>query len=157
VRIAVVVRTDDRCPSPSLGNREAWVKLIRDEGWGAFGEDEVMIEAPDYVKAKVAVVLRSATATVATVARDATERLYKLFDPVAGGPKGRGWPFGRRAWRSDVFRALRDVPDIGRVEDASVLPADENRPLEDLGPLSVICADKSAIDVQVRPLDEGED
>lgn len=46
--------------------------------------------------------------------------LSRYFHPTAGGPDGRGWPWGRRVHASDVLTALEEVPEIRAVLDAEV-------------------------------------
>ncbi len=44
---------------------------------------------------------------------DAAERaLRRFFHPTAGGPDGRGWPWGRRVHAGDVLTALERVPEV---------------------------------------------
>ncbi|GGY02825.1 baseplate J/gp47 family protein [Streptomyces hiroshimensis] len=46
-------------------------------------------------------------------ARQAAERaLRRFFHPTAGGPDGRGWPWGRRVHAGDVFGALEPLPEL---------------------------------------------
>ncbi|MCQ8771285.1 hypothetical protein [Streptomyces telluris] len=46
-------------------------------------------------------------------ARQAAERaLRRFFHPTAGGPDGRGWPWGRRVHVGDVFTALEPLPEL---------------------------------------------
>ncbi|MGW7578585.1 hypothetical protein [Streptomyces sp. NPDC054765] len=42
----------------------------------------------------------------------ATRALRRYFHPTAGGPEGRGWPWGRPVHAGDVFTALEAVPDV---------------------------------------------
>ncbi|MEH6374874.1 hypothetical protein V7793_11170 [Streptomyces sp. KLMMK] len=46
-------------------------------------------------------------------ARQAAERaLRRFFHPTAGGPDGRGWPWGRRVHAGDVYTALEPLPEL---------------------------------------------
>ncbi|MFD5513077.1 hypothetical protein ACFWIB_35730 [Streptomyces sp. NPDC127051] len=55
--------------------------------------------------------------------RAAERALRRYFHPTAGGPDGRGWPWGRRVHAGDVFAALEPVPEIhGTTEVALTLP-----------------------------------
>lgn len=40
------------------------------------------------------------------------ERLYQFLNPLAGGPDGKGWPFGRHLFVSDVYQSLQGLPNI---------------------------------------------
>ncbi|MEU1815042.1 hypothetical protein ABZ543_07575 [Streptomyces roseifaciens] len=55
----------------------------------------------------------SSTAEDEGRARQAAERaLRRFFHPTAGGPDGRGWPWGRRVHAGDVFAALEPLPEL---------------------------------------------
>jgi hypothetical protein len=40
------------------------------------------------------------------------ERLYAFLNPLTGGPEGKGWPFGRHLFVSDVYQCLQGLPNI---------------------------------------------
>ncbi|MFF4160043.1 hypothetical protein [Streptomyces sp. NPDC001678] len=44
--------------------------------------------------------------------RAAERALRRFFHPTAGGPDGRGWPWGRRVHAGDVFTVLEAVPEV---------------------------------------------
>ncbi|MFE1359607.1 putative baseplate assembly protein [Streptomyces harbinensis] len=50
--------------------------------------------------------------------------LYSYFNPLTGGPEGRGWPFGRPVQSGEVFAVLQRVPGVDLVEDIRLFPAD---------------------------------
>ncbi|MFH8786635.1 putative baseplate assembly protein [Streptomyces roseoverticillatus] len=57
--------------------------------------------------------------------RAAAERaLYRYFSPVGGGPDGTGWPLGRPVYAGEAFRVLEQVPGVGRVATAELVPVD---------------------------------
>lgn len=57
--------------------------------------------------------------------RAAAERaLYRYFSPVGGGPGGTGWPLGRPVHAGEAFRVLEQVPGVGRVATAELVPVD---------------------------------
>jgi predicted phage baseplate assembly protein len=39
-------------------------------------------------------------------------RLYRFLNPLTGGAKGEGWPFGRELFLSDVYQSLQGVPGV---------------------------------------------
>lgn len=56
------------------------------------------------------------------VRKSATQALEEYFSPLPGnGPQGRGWPFGRYLYLSEVFDVLERVPGIESVEHVHVL------------------------------------
>lgn len=50
--------------------------------------------------------------------------LYRYLHPVAGGPDGTGWPFGRPIHLGELHGALQRVHGIDLVEDVRLFPAD---------------------------------
>ncbi|MET9414686.1 baseplate J/gp47 family protein [Streptomyces klenkii] len=54
----------------------------------------------------------------------AEHALYQYFSPVGGGPDGTGWPLGRPVYAGEAFRVLEQVPGVGRVATAELVPVD---------------------------------
>jgi predicted phage baseplate assembly protein len=54
---------------------------------------------------------------------DALRALYRYFDPIGGGPDGRGWPFGRPVHAGEAFWVLQQVSGVAFVEDARLFPS----------------------------------
>nr|WP_203602119.1 putative baseplate assembly protein [Streptomyces sp. SID9727] len=50
--------------------------------------------------------------------------LYGYFNPLTGGPHGRGWPFGRPVQSGEAFAVLQRVPGVDLVEDVRLYRAD---------------------------------
>ena len=76
--------------------------------------------------------------------------LYRFFNPLTGGPQGRGWPFGRPVYPSDVVTLFQQTPGVrylGVVQLFEIrkqqqgwirtLPQD---PIIDPGSLGLICS-----------------
>ncbi len=57
---------------------------------------------------------------------DVLRAVYGLFDPLAGGPDGTGWPFGRSVQSHEVHAALARIPGVDMAQEVSVtlFPAD---------------------------------
>lgn len=45
----------------------------------------------------------------------AVEALRNFFDPYTGGPEGRGWPFGRSVYVSEIYALLDRLPGVDYV------------------------------------------
>jgi predicted phage baseplate assembly protein len=62
----------------------------------------------------------------AEVHTDVLRALYRLYDPLIGGPDGTGWPFGRSVQSHEVHAALAGIPgvDLSREVSLSLRPAD---------------------------------
>ena len=59
-----------------------------------------------------------------TVQADALQALHDYLDPIAGGPSGTGWPFGRQVHSGELFAVLQRVPGVSVVDDIRLYPAD---------------------------------
>jgi predicted phage baseplate assembly protein len=46
------------------------------------------------------------------VEAEALQRLYRYLNPLTGGPDGKGWPFGRNLYVSDVYQCLQGLPNV---------------------------------------------
>ena len=146
IKVFIARRTGDRCPEATRVERDALARYLREQGWGALGERSILVLNPDYFPIAVTVkILAESPETVAAVEKEAGERLLKLLHPIDGGPDGSGWPFGRGIWKSDLFRALSDVPGLDRVDRIKLEPES----LDNLPPSSLICSDEEKIKVTV--------
>lgn len=71
------------------------------------------IQSPAYHWAAVKVQLRPAPgANPVTVETELLNRLYRFLNPLTGGNDGKGWPFGRDLYISDVYQCLQGTPDV---------------------------------------------
>ena len=77
----------------------------------------------------------------------AVQALNQFFHPLYGGPDGRGWPFGRDVYLSDVARLLEGISGVDYVQRLELLieliPAGDrvNVPPERMvaaGPMSIV-------------------
>ena len=48
------------------------------------------------------------------------QALYRLFDPLVGGPDGTGWPFGRPVHSHEVHAALARIPGVDMARKVEV-------------------------------------
>ncbi|MEU7133409.1 baseplate J/gp47 family protein [Streptomyces sp. NPDC046261] len=80
----------------------------------------VWLETPRYVgiRGEARVVPEDyLTATERAALAMAAERaLYRWFNPVDGGPDGKGWPLGRPVYTGEAYRVLERVQGIARVD-----------------------------------------
>lgn len=71
------------------------------------------VRAPAYRWVSVKVKLRASPGVdQAAVEAEILTRLYAYLNPLVGGPRGRGWPFGRDLFVSDVYQSLQGAPDV---------------------------------------------
>jgi Baseplate J-like protein len=152
MRLAVVVRTGQPRPRPSLARAEALAKYLLAHAADILDADALQVVAPDYVPVTVAVRL-SATSDdlISAVEDEAVKRIKAFLDPVDGGPDGEGWPFGRRVWPSDIYRLVSAIDGVDRIDPVDLKPEDSAADLDRLAPTAVICAAENGVAVHVQP------
>ena len=52
--------------------------------------------------------------------RRGEELLYRYLNPYRGGPDGKGWPFGRSLYLSEIYGLLQGIPGVEFVEAVNV-------------------------------------
>ncbi|HHE71477.1 MAG TPA: putative baseplate assembly protein [Chloroflexi bacterium] len=71
------------------------------------------IRPPAYYWVSCHVQLRAAPGADQTQIEEETlQRLYRFLNPLTGGPEGKGWPFGRDLYVSDVYQCLQGLPNV---------------------------------------------
>ena len=50
-------------------------------------------------------------------------RLYRFLNPLTGGPEGKGWPFGRDLFLSDVYQALQGTEGVAYIRNVELYAA----------------------------------
>ena len=82
---------------------------------------EIHAIAPRYRRVGVSATLHLACeADPATVRHAAQARIAAFLDPLDGGPEGKGWPFGRTVYRTEMLALLAAVPGVSRVTALSL-------------------------------------
>ena len=102
------------CPRPApMPSRDLLAAVQRYLEPRRLVTSEIHAIAPRYRRVGVSATLHLACeADAAAVLRAATGRLRAFFDPLAGGPDGTGWPFGRSVYRAEVMALLARVPGV---------------------------------------------
>ena len=84
----------------------------------------VLVEAPSYQGVTVVARLKARPRVDPARLQDqAVEALYRYFSPLAGGPDGDGWPFGRPVHVGEVYGVLQRLRGTELVEDARLFGA----------------------------------
>ncbi|MFI9306689.1 hypothetical protein [Streptomyces triculaminicus] len=89
--------------------------------------ERLRVGKPRYHRFGIAATVRPWSSTAADQERSrraAEQALRRFFHPTAGGPDGRGWPWGRRVHAGDVFTVLETVPEVRGATDVSLLAGD---------------------------------
>jgi hypothetical protein len=150
MRLAVAVRTGQQNPRPSIARRKALAKYILEHAAGMLEPDDLDVIPPEYAPVTVTVDLLAESADVMSeVERAARERLAAFLNPIDGGPDGKGWPFGRRIWPSDIYRIVSAIPGVDRITAVKIDP-DNGVDLDRLPTAALICAAENGLKVNVK-------
>lgn len=109
----------------------------------------VWLETPHYVgirsESRVVPEDYLTAAERAALAMAAERALYRWFNPVDGGPDGKGWPLGRPVYTGEAYRVLERVQGIARV-DSVVLHGSDMGTGTDVGtPLRIDCGNEQTV------------
>ncbi len=73
------------------------------------------------------VISLKAGATADRVKADVKEKVKRLLNPLNGGPKSDGWPFGRAVGKADLYPVVEGVEGVDRITDLAII--DESKRL----------------------------
>jgi hypothetical protein len=86
---------------------------------------------PRYVSIGVRLTLKARSRShVDAIRESAVKALREFFDPLLGGADGRGWPFGRDVYVSEVYQLLSGLDGVVQVTPTIDQPS--GRPLTEL-------------------------
>ncbi len=123
---------------------------------------QVQLTQPDYVGVSVQAEVTLEPAyqnpiAQAEILHNIQVDLYQYLNPLTGGPEGKGWPFGRPVYPSDIMALLQQRAGIQYLGAILLFPIQHNGqawqrqttpvPCVEPGPLGLIC---SWADVQNR-------
>lgn len=79
------------------------------------------VRPPAYYWVSIKVQLRTTPGEdKAAVEAEVLSRLYRFLNPLTGGQDGKGWPFGRDLFLSDVYQCLQGIPDVQFVRNVEM-------------------------------------
>lgn len=84
----------------------------------------LVVEPPVYQGVTVVARLSTAPGDTDRVRAAALDALYAHLNPLAGGPDGTGWPFGRPVQYGEIFGVLQRATGNALVEEVRLFPAD---------------------------------
>jgi predicted phage baseplate assembly protein len=111
VTVVVVPHCPDSRPAPGADFLQAVKRYLdRRRTLGT----EIHVTGPQYNLIVVYARLHGAGGN--TLREQALLALREFFHPLRGGPDGRGWPFGRDVYRSEVLALLAGLPGVEFVD-----------------------------------------
>jgi predicted phage baseplate assembly protein len=84
----------------------------------------IIIEPPVYQGVTVVAQVKAKPKFSATrVREEASAVLHRYFNPLVGGPDGRGWPWGRPIQSGEAYSALQEIRGVDFVEEIRLFGA----------------------------------
>jgi predicted phage baseplate assembly protein len=84
----------------------------------------VIIEPPVYQGVTVVAQVKAKPKfSVVRVREEASAVLHRYFNPLVGGPDGRGWPWGRPIQSGEAYTALQEIRGVDFVEEIRLFGA----------------------------------
>lgn len=113
VTLILVPRSLDPQPEPSYELKQEVMAYLQERAPSSIESGRISVIPPDYLPVGV-----SAQVTATQVDQSGSVKLLvvaalnQFFHPLYGGPDGRGWPFGRGVYLSDVATVLDGVAGV---------------------------------------------
>jgi hypothetical protein len=102
-----------RKPIPSPGLKLAVTKYLRRRR--VIGTRAEVV-GPTYIKVAVkATVQAAAKVSKSALQQRIVDALNKFLDPLAGGPDGTGWPFGRDVYHAEMMQVIDPVAGVDHI------------------------------------------
>ena len=117
--VAVAIASQEPMPQPSVALRDGLAQFLADRAASSWAAAGFRVVGPEFVRLRLEVRLAAAASSPATLSSLVRDRLAGFLHPTTGGHDGKGWPFGRGLWPSDVHRALAATlgeADVTRLE-----------------------------------------
>jgi hypothetical protein len=120
VKVIIVPHSQEPRPQPSFGLRRQVQDFILARAPASLAG--IFVTGPRYLQVGVAAVVAPLDLTQAgPVGVAVRQALEAFFHPLTGGPNGRGWPFGRSVYLSDVAAMLEELPSVDYVQEFELL------------------------------------
>ncbi|HYB76589.1 MAG TPA: putative baseplate assembly protein [Candidatus Bathyarchaeia archaeon] len=82
----------------------------------------VEVVGPTYLEVAVQATVQSMAGTNrANLQQAIVQALNNFLDPLIGGPEGRGWPFGRDVYRSEIMKVIDAVVGVDYITSLALL------------------------------------
>ncbi|HML13962.1 MAG TPA: putative baseplate assembly protein, partial [Xanthobacteraceae bacterium] len=116
VTLILVPRSLDPQPEPSYELKQEVAAYLAERAPAAIESGRISVIPPDYLLVGVSATVAAKQIDQSGLVKTAVvAALNQFFHPLTGGPDGRGWPFGRSVYLSDVARLMEGVDGVDYV------------------------------------------
>jgi hypothetical protein len=106
-------------PTPNPGLKNAVAKYLRRRR--VIGT-RVEVAGPTYIEVGVTATVQAAPKVSKSALRQRiVDALNQFLDPIAGGPDGTGWPFGRDVYRAEIMQVIDRVAGVDHIVSIELL------------------------------------
>ncbi len=86
---------------------------------------------PGYIELSLKITLIKRTVgSNERVKREIEDRLRRYLHPIVGGRDGKGWPFGRAVYKTDLAHLVEDVPGVEAIDAITIFDEDRRIAVE---------------------------
>ena len=122
VTLILVPHSLDPQPRPSYELKQEVATYLAERAPAAIEAGRIELIPPNYLPIGVSATIAAKQIDQSGVVKTtASAALNRFFHPLYGGPDGRGWPFGRSVYLSDVARLLESVAGVDYVRRLELL------------------------------------
>jgi Baseplate J-like protein len=130
VKIVIVPHSQDSLPQPSFDLRQTVHDYLEQRAPATVPSDRISVVGPTYLQVGVyAAIVPRESDQAGSVESAAVAALQAFLNPVNGGPEGRGWPFGRGVFLSDIAAILDALNGVDYVRQLELIV--DNAPVGD--------------------------
>jgi predicted phage baseplate assembly protein len=91
----------------------------------------VEVLKPTYVEISIKVTLvRRTVGQTDRLKREIEDKLRRYLHPLVGGRDGKGWPFGRSVYKSDLAHLVEEVPGVEVIDSITLFDEDQRVAVE---------------------------
>jgi len=125
VTLIIVPHSQEARPQPSFELRRQVRDYLAARAPATVQAARIEIAGPNYLPVGVAAIVAPRDASEAGLVQQRVRAAMETFlHPLTGGPRGRGWPFGRNVYLSDVAAIIEAVQGVDYVKELELLSGD---------------------------------
>jgi hypothetical protein len=107
------MKTDTATPIPADGFLQTVLRYLNDR---RLITTDLHVAAPQFIEVMVKCRVRAKKKSSPTeVEKRVKKTLAKFLHPLNGGPEGKGWPFGRPVFPSEIYQEVDKVDGVDYV------------------------------------------